>query len=86
VIRKGANLEKTENGIVSTKIYGVVNGITHPLMFKFFKLRGCLKEENKYKKKLQLTVEIRQELKALGFTIGIMNYFRSPPAVYEATC
>lgn len=31
------NLGKTENGIVSVNAYGVLEGITFPLIFKIFK-------------------------------------------------
>lgn len=66
------NLGKTENGIVSVNAYGVVEGITYPLMFKIFKPRSCLKGGDKYKTKPELAVEILQELKALGFQIRLV--------------
>lgn len=66
------NLGKTENGIVSVNAYGVVEGITYPLMFKIFKPRSCLQVGDKYKTKPELAVEILQELKALGFKIKLV--------------
>lgn len=60
------NLGKTENGIVSVNAYGVVNGITIPLLFKIFKPRSRLQPKDKYKTKPELAVEIIQELKAKG--------------------
>lgn len=52
------NLGKTENGIVSVNAYGVVNGITYPLLFKIFKPRSCLQPGDKYKTKPELAVEV----------------------------
>jgi SRSO17 transposase len=66
------NLGKTENGIVSVNAYGVVDGITYPLMFQIFKPKNCLKEGDKYKSKPQIALEIIQELKAWGFQIKLV--------------
>ena len=66
------NLGKTENGIVSVNAYGIVEGITYPLMFKIFKPRSCLKVADKYKTKPELAIEILQELKALGLKIKLV--------------
>ena len=64
------NLGQTDNGMVSVNAYGVVDGITYPLLFKVFKPRTRLKAGDLYKTKPQLAVEIIQQLKALGFTIA----------------
>jgi SRSO17 transposase len=66
------NLGKTENGIVSVNAYGVVDGITYPLIFEIFKPKNRLKEGDKYKSKPQIAIEIIQELKALGFKIKLV--------------
>lgn len=66
------NLGKTENGIVSVNAYGVVDGITYPLMFEIFKPKNRLKPGDKYKTKPQIAVEIIQELKAWGFKIKLV--------------
>ena len=63
---------KTENGIVSVNAYGVVDGITYPLIFEIFKPKNCLKAGDKYKTKPQIAVEIIQELKAWGFKIKLV--------------
>jgi len=63
------NLGKTERGIVSVNAYGIVKGITYPLMFKIFKPKNCLKPQDIYQTKPQLAVEILQELKGFGFVI-----------------
>ena len=61
------NLGKIENGIVSVNAYGILEGITFPLLFKVYKPRQRLKENEKYKTKPQLAIEIIKELIALGF-------------------
>lgn len=66
------NLGKTENGIVSVNAYGVVDGITYPLIFQIFKPKNRLKEGDKYKSKPQIAVEIIQELKEWGFKIKLV--------------
>lgn len=66
------NLGKTETGIVAVNAYGVVNGITIPLLFKIFKPRSRLQPGDKYKTKPEMAVEIIQELKALGFKIKLV--------------
>lgn len=66
------NLGKTENGIVSVNTYAVVDGITYPLLFKIFKPRKRLKEEDEYKTKPDLAVEIIKELKQWGFKIKLV--------------
>jgi SRSO17 transposase len=40
------NLGKVDNGIVSVNAYGVLGGITFPLLFKVFKPQGRLKEQD----------------------------------------
>ena len=64
------NLGQTDNGIVSVNAYGVVDGITYPLLFKVFKPQSRLKAGDLYKTKPQLAVEIIQELNAMGFNIA----------------
>jgi SRSO17 transposase len=66
------NLGKIENGIVSVNAYGVVDGITYPLMFKIFKPKNRLKSGDEYKSKPQIAIEIIQELKEWGFKIKLV--------------
>jgi SRSO17 transposase len=66
------NLGKTENGIVSVNAYGVVDGITYPLLLQIFQPKNRLKPGDKYKTKPQIAVEIIQELKAWGFKIQLV--------------
>lgn len=66
------NLGKVENGIVSVNAYGVLGDITFPLMFKIYKPKNTLKEEDSYKTKPQLAVEIIKELLELGFKFDLV--------------
>lgn len=63
------NLGKTANGIVSVNAYGVVEGITYPLIFKIYKPKSRLQPGDIYKSKPQLAVEMIREIQAMGFVI-----------------
>ena len=66
------NLGKTEKGIVSVNAYGLVEGITYPLLFKIFKPKSCLKPGDVYRTKPELAQEILKELKEFGFAIKLV--------------
>ena len=66
------NLGKTGRGLVSVNAYAVVGRITYPLLFKIFKVRGCLLPGDTYKTKPQLALEILQKLKSTGFQISLV--------------
>jgi SRSO17 transposase len=66
------NLGKIDNGIVSVNAYGVLAGMSFPLLFKIFKPKGRLKEQDVYKTKLQLAQEIIQQLQAMGFKFELV--------------
>lgn len=66
------NLGKIDNGIVSVNAYGIIDGITFPLLFKVYKPKGTLKPEDKYKTKPALAVEIIEELKQAGFKFSVV--------------
>jgi SRSO17 transposase len=66
------NLGKIDNGIVSVNAYGVLAGMTFPLVFKVFKPQGRLKAQDTYKTKLQLAQAIIQELQAFGFKFELV--------------
>ncbi len=63
---------KVDNGIVSVNAYGLYSNITFPLSVKIFKPKGTLKEEDKYKTKIELASEIITELIESGFTIELV--------------
>ena len=66
------SIGKIDNGIVSVNAYGVYENLTFPLMFKVFKPKGTLKEEDKYKTKIELACEIIEELVNFGFKIELV--------------
>jgi len=66
------NLGKIDNGIVSVNAYGVLKGLTFPLIFKVFKPKKRLKTEDIYQTKIQLAQEIIQELQAFGFKFELV--------------
>lgn len=63
---------KIDRGIVSVNAYGVYENITFPLMFKVFKPKKTLKEEDQYKTKIELASEIITDLRDLGFEIELV--------------
>jgi SRSO17 transposase len=63
---------KIDNGIVSVNAYGVYSHITFPLSVKIFKPKGTLREEDKYKTKIELATEIITELVEEGFNIKLV--------------
>jgi SRSO17 transposase len=66
------NLGKIDNGIVSVNAYGILDNMSFPLMFKIFKPKGRLKQQDVYKTKPQLAQEIIQELQAFGFNFELV--------------
>jgi SRSO17 transposase len=66
------NLGKLENGIVSVNAYGILDGITFPLLFKIYKPRKRLKPGDTYKTKPELAVEIIEELLSWGFRFTVV--------------
>ncbi len=63
---------KVDNGIVSVNAYGVYSNITFPFSVKIFKPKGTLKEEDKYKTKIELASDIITELIESGFNIELV--------------
>lgn len=66
------SIGKIENGIVSVNAYGVYENVTFPLMFKVFKPKVTLKEDDQYKTKIELASEIIEELVSFGFEIELV--------------
>lgn len=63
---------KIDQGIVSVNAYGVYDNITFPLIFKVFKPKGTLKENDKFKTKIELASEIITELINFGFNLELV--------------
>ncbi|QDZ41428.1 IS701 family transposase [Euhalothece natronophila Z-M001] len=66
------SLGKIDQGIVSVNAYGVYQDITFPLKFKVFKPKGTLKPGDKYQTKIELAIELIQELIDFGFNIDLV--------------
>lgn len=66
------NLGNIDNGIVSVNAYGIIAGMTFPLMFMIFQPQKRLKAGNIYRTKLQIAQEIIQEIEAFGFKIELV--------------
>ena len=60
-------LGKIDQGLVSVNAYGVLEGITFPLLFNVFKPRPQLKPTDEYATKPQLAVHMIRTLIHLGF-------------------
>jgi SRSO17 transposase len=76
------DLGRTENSIVSVNAYGVLDGVTFPLIFKVFKPHNTLPEGERYKTKPQLAIEIIQELRERGFNFELVM----ADALYAKNC
>jgi SRSO17 transposase len=66
------NLGKVDQGIVSVNAYGVLDGVTFPLLFKIYKPKHQLQPGDKYKSKPELAGEIIAELRDKGFNFQVV--------------
>jgi SRSO17 transposase len=62
-------LGKLDNGIVAVVSYGLVDGLTFPLMFEIYKTQERLKLNDSYRSKPQIASQMIREIKAMGFEI-----------------
>ena len=60
------NLGKIENGIVAVTAYGLVEGMTFPLIFEVYKPKERLREGEPYLSKPQIAVEMIRYLREIG--------------------
>ncbi|WP_375293986.1 transposase [Oscillatoria sp. HE19RPO] len=65
-------LGKVENGIVSVVAYGLIDGITFPILFEVFKPQKCLKPGDVYKTKPQIAAGLIEEMLHLDFQIELV--------------
>jgi SRSO17 transposase len=65
-------LGKIDTGLVSVNAFGVLEGITFPLLCEIFKPRSCLKATDAYQTKPQLALQLIRALKALGFPFHLV--------------
>src|SRR4028119_392763 len=62
-------LGKIDNGIVAVVSYGLVDGLTFPLMFEIYKPKERLKLNDSYRSKPQIASQMIRGIKAMGFEI-----------------
>jgi SRSO17 transposase len=65
-------LGKIDQGLVSVNAYGVLEGITFPLLFNVFKPRPRLKPTDQYATKPPLAIHMIQTLTQLGFPFRLV--------------
>ena len=63
---------KIDNGIVSVNAYGIYQNISFPLITRIFKPKGTLKEDDIFKTKIELAIEIINDLVSFGFKISLV--------------
>lgn len=66
------NLGKIENGIVAVTAYGLLEGITFPLIFEVYKPKERLLEGDTYLSKPKIAVEMIRHLQNLGFKFKLV--------------
>jgi len=62
-------LGKIDNGIVAVVSYGLVDGLTFPLIFELYKPQERMKLNDSYRSKPQIASQMIREIKAMGFEI-----------------
>jgi len=62
-------LGKIDNGIVAVVSYGLVDGLTFPLMLEIYKPKERLELKDSYRSKPQIASQMIREIKAMGFEI-----------------
>ena len=66
------SIGKIDRGMVTVNAYGVYENITFPLIFKIFKPKGRLKQNDTYQTKIELASLIINELIEFGFKIKLV--------------
>ncbi len=66
------NLGKIENGIVAVTAYGVIDGITFPLMFEVYKPKERLQKGDTYLSKPEIASGMIRQLQAWGFRFKLV--------------
>ncbi len=65
-------LGKIDNGIVAVTAWGLIDGITIPLMFEVFKPKERLLAEDKYRSKPEIAAQMLRDIKQMGFEIELV--------------
>ena len=66
------NLGKIENGRVAVTAYGLLEGITFPLIFEVYKPKERLREGEPYLSKPHIAVEIIRYLQIIGLRFKLV--------------
>ncbi len=66
------NLGKTDNGIVAVTAYGVLSGMTFPLIFEIYKPRERLQPGDKYLTKPEIAAIMIRKLRSMGFKFNLV--------------
>lgn len=66
------SIGKIDKGIVTVNAYGIYENVAFPLLFKIFKPKGTLKEEDNYQTKIELACLIIEELRDFGLNIELI--------------
>ncbi len=65
-------LGKIDNGIVAVTAWGLIDGITFPLIFEVYKLQQRLLAGDSYRSKPEIAVQMVRELNQMGFEIELV--------------
>ncbi len=65
-------LGKIDNGIVAVTAWGLINGITFPLIFEVYKPKERLLAEDTYRSKPEIASQMVREIKQMGFEIELV--------------
>ena len=65
-------LGKIDNGIVAVTAWGLINGITFPLIFEVYKPRERLIAGDTYRSKPEIGAQMVREIKQTGFEIDLV--------------
>lgn len=66
------NLGKVEQGIVVVTAYGLLEGMTFPLLFEVYKPKERLLEKDRYLTKPEIAAAMIRELQAIGFKFKLV--------------
>jgi SRSO17 transposase len=65
-------LGKIDNGIVAVTAWGLIDGITFPLIFKVYKPQQRLLDGDTYRSKPEIAAEMVRELNQMGFELELV--------------
>ncbi len=66
------NLGKVENGIVAVTAYGLIEGMTFPLIFEVYKPKERLERGDAYRTKPEIAAILIQKLQEMGFKFKLV--------------